>query len=650
MPRLIDSLELPAGLRGLSDADLETVVGELRDELIGLVAETGGHFASSLGAAEITVALHHLFHTPEDRLVWDTGHQTYIHKMVTGRRDQLTSIRRKGGLSGFLKRDESEYDSFGAGHAGTSVSAAVGMAVALQKEDPERRVVAILGDGSLTSGMVFEALNHAGALGLRNLIVVLNDNEMSISPNVGAISWLFSKTVTSRASTIARTGIKALVEKGYVPRFVYRALDRAEEATQGFFATPAMLFESFGFRYIGPVNGHSITDLKTALTHARHQDVPVLVHAVTRKGRGYEPAEWDPLKWHATTPFDRGEGRAVATATAKPVTPHYTKVFAQALLREAQLDKRVMAITAAMPTGTGLDLFERELPQQFIDVGISEQHAVTFAAGLACEGYKPVCAIYSTFLQRAFDQVVHDVCIQNLPVMFALDRAGLVGNDGETHQGVFDAGYLRLIPNMTIMAPKDEAELVHMVHTGLRHEGPTAVRYPREEGIGVPLPANPVALEIGKAEILREGAEVLLIGFGTATNTALQVADALRKRVNVDATVINARFLKPLDSALFAREIQRHTLTVTIEDSALACGFGSAVLECINEQGLVLEKPLLRIGIHDEFVAHATRAEQQQLCGADAESIFLRILAQLEVDERHPRAVARAGRITRLAV
>ena len=630
MAKIIDSVPLPSGLRELSEPELEAVVTELRDELIDSVATTGGHFASSLGAAEITVVLHHLFETPQDKLVWDTGHQTYIHKMLTGRRDRLKSIRQKGGLSGFLRRSESEFDTFGAGHAGTSVSAAVGMATALQKSDPERHVVAVIGDGSLTSGMVFEALNHAGALGLKNLIVVLNDNEMSISPNVGAISWLFSKTVTSRASTIARSGIKAMVEKGYVPRFVYRALDRAEEATQGFFATPSMLFEAFGFRYIGPVNGHSVTDLKTALVNAKRQDVPVLVHAVTAKGYGYEPAEWDPLKWHATTPFDRKQGEVISVSPAKVTPPAYTKVFSNALIAEAKADPKVVAITAAMPTGTGLDAFDRELPQQFFDVGICEQHAVTFAAGLACEGFKPICAIYSTFLQRAFDQVLHDVCIQNLPVIFALDRGGLVGNDGETHQGLFDIGYLRLIPNMTVMAPKDEAELVEMLHTAIMHNGPIALRFPRDNGIGCQIPSQPQALPIGKAEVLVQGSEILIIALGTCVQTALAVGKLLNSGIGIEPTVVNARFAKPLDKDLLAELAPSHQLVCTIEDHALSTGFGSAVLECLSDNGIELQNDLLRFGVPDRFISHASRSEQLTECGLDADSIQRAILNRVE--------------------
>ncbi len=617
--RLIDSVSLPEGLRNLSCQDLKRVCEELREDLIECVSESGGHFASSLGATEITVALHHLFDTPHDRLVWDVGHQGYIHKMLTGRRSRLHSIRKRGGLSGFLKRSESEFDCFGAGHAGTSISAAVGMAVALAKTEPQRKVVAVIGDGSITAGMAFEALNHAGALGLNNLIVVLNDNEMSISPNVGALSWLFSSTVTSKTSTILRARFKNLYQKGYVPEFIYKAVDRAEEVTQGFFASASMLFESFGFRYIGPVDGHNIPDLLTALTHAKHQDVPVIVHACTVKGKGYEPAEEDPVKWHGVTPFNREKGLFLP-AGAKSA-PSYTSVFADALIEIANCDKRVVAITAAMASGTGLDRFQAAHPDKFFDVGICEQHAVTFAAGLACEGLVPVCAIYSTFLQRAYDQVVHDVCIQNLPVVFALDRGGVVGNDGETHQGVFDISYLRALPNMVVMSPKDEGELRNMLLTAVHHEGPIALRYPRGNGVGVCL-GSLQEIQIGKAEIMVRGRDVLLICFGPMVHQALLVAEALRLERGIQCTVINARFAKPLDVDLLSNLIPAHPLVCTVEDHALMGGFGAAVLEFINDHAVDLANPMLRFGVGDSFVPAASQDEQQALHGYDGESIF----------------------------
>lgn len=628
MTKLIDSLELPSGLRGRSAEELQRIATELRDELIDSVSSSGGHFASSLGATELTVALHALFETPNDRLVWDVGHQAYIHKMLTGRRGGMTSIRKKGGVSGFLKRNESEFDTFGAGHAGTSISAAVGMSLALNRSNPERYTVAVIGDGSLTAGMAFEAMNHAGHLGLKNFIVVLNDNEMSISPNVGAISWLFSKAVTSKASTVARSGFKNLYRKGYVPEIVYKAIDRAEEAAQGFFAGPAVLFEAFGFRYIGPVDGHNMTDLVSAIQNAKQQDVPVLIHCYTQKGKGYEPAEADPIKWHGVNPFDRSKGEFVGSAPAAKPPPTYTAVFADTMIDLAKGDPKILAITAAMPGGTGLDKFQAVLPEQFFDVGICEQHAVTCAAGLACEGYRPVCAIYSTFLQRAYDQVVHDVAIQNLPVVFAMDRGGVVGNDGETHQGVFDITYLRSLPNLVVMSPKDENELRHMLFTAVQHHGPIAVRYPRGNGLGIALDAEYKALEIGKAEVVERGADVLLIAFGPLVAAAQQVANRLRDSHGVTTTVINARFAKPLDTELLTREMPNYPVICTIEDHALAGGFGAAVLEFVNDSGLALKTSVRRFGVGDDFVPHGSQAEQHALHGYDAESIYRYLAGQ----------------------
>ncbi|MBX7145197.1 MAG: 1-deoxy-D-xylulose-5-phosphate synthase [Oligoflexia bacterium] len=621
MGKLIDSLELPVGLRGLSVEQLNQVAQELRDELIDSVASSGGHFASSLGAAELSVALHACFDTPNDRLVWDVGHQGYIHKMITGRRAQLPKIRMRGGPSGFLKRSESEFDTFGAGHAGTSISAAVGMSAALQRLHPSRFTVAIIGDGSLTAGMAFEALNNAGGLGLKNFIVVLNDNEMSISPNVGAISWFFSKAITSKTSTIARNHFKSLHKKGFVPEFLYRLIDRAEEATQSFIAEPATLFAAFGFRYIGPVDGHNMQDLVTAFQHAKQQDIPVLMHVCTQKGKGYEPAEEDPVKWHGVNPFDRSRGEFHSTSSAASVAPSYTAVFADAAIQIARENPEVLAITAAMPSGTGLDKFQRELPEQFFDVGICEQHGVTFAAGLACEGYHPICAIYSTFLQRAYDQVVHDVCIQNLPVIFAMDRGGVVGNDGETHQGVFDISYLRTLPNVVLMSPKDENELRHMLCTATKYPGPVALRYPRGNGSGVALDAELRPIEIGKAEVLTHGSDIALVCYGPMCQVGLQVAAKLGSELGLTTTVINARFAKPLDEELLSKELPRHKFVATVEDHALQGGFGSAVLEFANDKALALQSPIMRFGVLDRFVAHASQAEQHAANGYNVASI-----------------------------
>jgi len=630
--KLIDTLKLPEDLRTLSLEELEKVSSELRDELIDTVSSSGGHFASSLGATELSVALHRVFDTPHDRLIWDVGHQAYIHKMLTGRRLKMAGIRTKEGISGFLKRSESPFDAFGAGHAGTSVSAAVGMRVALDSMDPSRYVCAIIGDGSLTSGMAFEALNHAGDLGLKKFIVVLNDNEMSISQNVGALSWLFSRTVTGETGSKARKTFKDLYRKGYVPEFLYKAIDRAEEATQGFFSSPAMLFEAFGFRYIGPVDGNNLGEVIHALENAKRQDIPVIVHCRTVKGKGYEPAEEDPILWHGVVPFDRskGEFKAAPTTTTPKKLPTYTSMFADTLIDIAKSDARVVGITAAMPSGTGLDKLQKQLPQQFFDVGICEQHAVTYAAGLACEGLRPVAAIYSTFLQRGYDQVVHDVCIQNLPVTFAIDRGGVVGNDGETHQGVFDIAFLRTIPNLVIMSPKDENELRHMLYSGVKRNGPTAIRYPRGNGLGVPLDANLSTLPIGKGEIVRQGSNALLVAFGPIITNALKAADMLSSRHGVSCTVINARYAKPLDTELLSAELPNYPIVCTIEDHAIAGGFGSAVIEFANDAGIALQSAIKRFGVQDSFVPHASQAEQQALHGFDAESIVAHVLEQLE--------------------
>jgi 1-deoxy-D-xylulose-5-phosphate synthase len=498
------------------------------------------------------------------------------------------------------------------------------MAAALREADEDRHAVAVIGDGALTSGMAFEALNHAGELGLGNLVVVLNDNEMSIAPNVGAISWFFSRSATNEFSTRARSVFKSLHEKGIIPDTIYKAIDKAEEATQGFLSSPALLFGAFGFRYIGPIDGHNMADVHHALKNAKEQDVPVLVHAITRKGKGYTPAETDPLKWHGVKPFNRTRGEFIAGKKQK-TPPSYTSVFAKSLIKERERDTSIVGITAAMPGGTGLDKFQEAHPDSFYDVGISEQHAVTFAAGLACEGKKPVCTIYSTFLQRGFDQIVHDVCIQELPVIFAMDRAGVVGNDGETHQGVFDIAYMRCIPNITIMAPKDENELQHMIHTAVTFDGPIALRYPRGNGVGATMDAEAKQLPIGKAEIVRNGSDIAFICFGPTVYDALAVADKLQSEQGLSSTVINARFAKPLDEETIASTLRSHSLCCTLEDHAITGGFGTAVSELIQDRGIQLERALLRFGVQDEFVAHASQAEQRDEQGYSPEKIYLKI-------------------------
>jgi 1-deoxy-D-xylulose-5-phosphate synthase len=623
--KILDKISLPQGLRQLSTEQLEIICRELRAELISTVSESGGHFASSLGATEISVALHYSLNTPHDRIVWDVGHQAYIHKMLTGRRHMMKDIRKQEGISGFLKRSESEYDCFGAGHAGTSISAAVGMSTVLQSEKPDNYVAAVIGDASISAGMAYEALNNAGALRLKNFIVILNDNEMSISPNVGALSWLFSHAVTSKTSNLIREQFKGFFKKGYVPEVLYKAVDRVEELTQGFFSSASMLFEAFGFRYIGPVNGNNVAEMVTALEHAKSQDVPVLIHAYTQKGKGYQPAEQDPVSWHGVVPFDAERGEFIASTSKKP--PTFTAVFSSAVCELAQTNPKIVAITAGMSTGTGLDKFNAKYPARFFDVGICEQHGVTFAAGMACEGLIPICAIYSTFLQRAYDQVVHDVCIQNLPVIFAMDRGGLVGNDGETHQGLYDIAFLRTLPNITLMSPKDERELRDMLYTASKLSGPSAIRYPRGNGFGVEIPLGFSEIEIGKAEILLSGKDVVIFAFGPLVYSALEIADRLAE-FDISTTVVNARFAKPLDSELINQLTQEHSVSAVIEDHALAGGFSSAVLESLNDAELIANSAILRFGIKDILVPHATQEQQQKINGMDKESVLKEILAK----------------------
>jgi len=627
---LLDSIETPADLRKLKRSDLKALCAELRSELIETLSQVGGHFASSLGVVELSVAIHAVFETPHDRLVWDVGHQAYIHKMLTGRRRAMPRIRQLGGISGFPRRCESEYDTFGVAHAGTSISAAIGMLEASHHDFPgseKRNAIAVIGDGAMTAGMAFEALNHSGELH-RKLIVILNDNEMSIAPNVGALSWAFSRAATNRFSTSARKHFKSLVDRGLIPRAFYRALDKAEEAAQGFFSTPAMLFESFGYRYMGPIDGHNLDQVIEALEYAKNQDGPVLIHAVTVKGKGYEPAEADPVKWHGVVPFDVEEGEFKKSAS-RVQAPSYTDVFGKTMVELCAQDSRVVGITAAMPDGTGLKFLAGELPDRFFDVGIAEQHAVTFAAGLACEGMRPVCAIYSTFLQRAYDQIVHDVCIQSLPVIFAMDRGGLAGSDGPTHHGVFDIAFLRTLPNIVIMAPKDEAELRDMMLTAIHHtEGPIAFRYPRGNGLGVDISAPAKILEIGRAEILLEAKKqhegVLLIGYGNTVQSCVDAASLLAQD-GIDCSVLNARFVKPLDEELLYELIGKHSLTVTVEDHAVMGGFGTAVLEFMSDTGLTANNIILRLGIEDQFIEHGTQSELYARCGYDTQAIVSRV-------------------------
>jgi len=571
---LLTAIHDPVALRELPREQLTLVANELRTYLIELGARVGGHFAGSLGAVELSVALHAVFDTPNDAIVWDVGHQGYAHKALTGRREALQRIKRADGPAGFLRRCESPYDAFGAGHAGTSISAALGMAEAFARKRSSRRAVAVIGDGAATSGMSFEALNHAGQLGAQ-LRVVFNDNGMSIAPNVGGLH-----------------------RSGRVREYV----------------------EALGWRYLGPVDGHALDELLAALCELRDARGPTLLHVRTRKGKGYAPAEADPYRWHATTPFEiaRGERKASAAASRS-----WTHAFAAALARVADRDSRVVAITAAMPDGTGIDRFAQRHPDRVYDVGIAEQHAVTFAAGLAAEGLRPVCAIYSSFLQRGFDQIVHDVALQNLPVTFALDRAGLVGADGPTHHGAFDLAYLRAIPNLVIAAPRDENQLQHLIATGVEHGGPFALRFPRGEVLPAALDPDPKPLPIGRGELLREGGALALVALGNTVQTALTAAERLAER-GIEASVVDARFAKPLDADLLEAVARRTRRLITIEDHALAGGFGSAVLECLCDRGVTAT--VERLGLPDRFIDHGACEAQWQEAGIDVDALVERAL------------------------
>jgi 1-deoxy-D-xylulose-5-phosphate synthase len=567
-------------LRKLQPGQLKQVVDELRRETIDAVSVTGGHLGAGLGVVELTVALHYVFDTPRDRIIWDVGHQTYPHKILTGRRDRIRTLRMGGGLSGFTKRSESEYDAFGAGHSSTSISAGLGMAVARDLAHGDNHVVAIIGDSSMSAGMAYEALNNAGALDSR-LIVILNDNDMSIAPPTGAMSAYLARLVSGGAYRSIRDAAKQLAS--HLPRFIYDKARKAEEFSRSFI-TGGTMFEELGFYYVGPIDGHNLDHLLPVLMNVRDKDDgPVLVHVVTQKGKGYAPAEAADDKYHGVVKFDVETGKQFKP---KANAPSYTGVFAKALVAEAEHDDKIVAITAAMPSGTGLDIFGKHFPQRTFDVAIAEQHAVTFAAGLACEGYKPFCALYSTFLQRGYDQVVHDVAIQHLPVRFAIDRAGLVGADGPTHAGAFDIAYLGCLPGMVVMACADEAELMHMVATAAAYdEGPIAFRYPRGEGVGMELPERGEVLEIGKGRILREGSKVALLSLGTRLAEAMKAADEL-ENYGVSTTVADALFAKPVDRDLIRRLAANHEVVIAIEEGSIG-GFGAQVFQALSDDGLL---------------------------------------------------------------
>ena len=625
---LLDSVSIPADIRGFSPEQLRQLAEELRAEVIDAVSVTGGHLGAGLGVVELTVALHYVFDTPNDRLIWDVGHQSYPHKILTGRRDRIRTLRQGSGLYGFTKRSESEYDPFGAAHSSTSVSAGLGMAVARDLAGKNNNVIAVIGDGAMTAGMAYEAMNNAGSMPNR-LIVVLNDNDMSIAPNVGALKAYLSRLISSRSYRGLRHLAKEVAQ--HLPEPVERTARLAEEYARGF-VTGGTLFEELGFYHVGPIDGHNIDHLLPVLRNVRDsaQPGPVLVHAVTRKGHGYPPAESSGDKYHGVSKFDVLTGTQVK---AKSNAPSYTKVFARSLIAEAERDDRIVAVTAAMPSGTGLDLFQNRFPERCFDVGIAEQHAVTFAAGLATEGFRPFAAIYSTFLQRAYDQIVHDVAIQSLPVRFAIDRAGLVGADGQTHAGSYDVAYLSCLPGFVVMAAADEAELVHMVATAVSiDDRPCAFRYPRGEGVGVEMPESGEVLEIGKGRIVREGGTIALLSFGARLRECLNAAEELAAR-GLSTTVADARFAKPLDHDLLRRLVAEHEVLVTIEEGAVG-GFGSHVLQFLGADGLLDRGIKIRaMTLPDFFVAHDSPAKQYEAAGLTAPDIVATALAALGLDE-----------------
>ena len=624
---MLDTIKSPSDLRNLKESDLPQVAAELRAETINAVAVTGGHLGSGLGVVELTVALHHVFNTPNDRIIWDVGHQAYPHKILTSRREKITTLRQGGGLSGFTKRAESEYDCFGAAHSSTSISAGLGMAVARDLAGEERSIVAVIGDGAMSAGMAYEAMNNAGAMDSR-LIVILNDNEMSIAPPVGAMSAYLSRMISGRTYRSLREIAKQIAKR--LPKFMEKGAQRAEEYARGFLSG-GTLFEELGFFYVGPIDGHNLDHLLPVLKNVRDsKQGPILVHIVTEKGKGYTPAEAAPDKYHGVVKFDVATGKQ---AKSLPNAPSYTRVFGDSLVKEAQKDDSIVGITAAMPGGTGIDIFNKMFPERTFDVGIAEQHAVTFAAGLATEGMKPFVAIYSTFLQRAYDQVVHDVAIQSLPVRFVIDRAGLVGADGPTHAGSFDIAYLACLPNFVIMAASDEAELAHMVATAVSiNDRPSAFRFPRGDGVGVELPANGVPLEIGKGRIVREGSSVALLSLGTRLAECMKAADILKSH-GLTTTVADARFAKPIDTDMVLALARDHEVLITIEEGSIG-GFGAQVLHVLAENG-ALDKGLKvrTMVLPDTFIDQDSPAAMYAKAGLDAKGIVKRVFEALGRDD-----------------
>ncbi len=615
---ILDGIEKPADLRKLAESQLEPLARELRDYLLHSVSQSGGHFAASLGVTELTVALHYLFDTPEDRIVWDVGHQAYVHKMLTGRLVRLPSIRKKQGLAPFPKRDESEYDSFGVGHSSTSISAALGMAIAAKNQGLKRKAIAVIGDGAMTAGMAFEALNHAGGLDT-DLLVVLNDNNMSISPNVGALSSRFAQIISGKIYTSVREQGKKVLSR--MPP-AWELARRAEEHIKGL-VVPGTLFEEFGFNYIGPIDGHNMPALIETIRNIQSLEGPQLLHIITQKGKGYAPAEEDPIKYHGVTPFDPEKG---IVSSNKPGKPSYSKVFGDWVCDMAAKDKRLVAITPAMREGSGLVRYEKEYPDRYFDVAIAEQHSVTVAAGMACDGLKPVVAIYSTFLQRGYDQLIHDVVAQNLPVLFAVDRAGLVGADGPTHNGGYDISFMRCLPNMVIMTPTDENECRQMLYTGFLLDGPAAVRYPRGTGPGVEIQEEMTAIPVGKAEIRRQGKSIAILAFGTVLESCLEAAEGL------DATVVNMRFVKPIDEDTILEMARTHDLLVTVEENVVQGGAGTAVLETLAHHGVV--QKTINYGLPDRLVQHGSRDDMLEDVKLTKDGI-LEFINQHSSDDKH---------------
>jgi len=628
MSKVLDQIECPFDVKKLDPEELERLCSELREEIVSTVSKNGGHLASNLGVVELTVALHYVFDFPRDKVVWDVGHQSYTHKILTGRKDRFRTLRQYEGISGFPKRDESPYDAFDSGHSGTSISSALGMAEARRQKGQEGKMIALIGDGSMTAGLAFEGLNQSGHID-RDLIVILNDNEMSISPNVGALSSYLNRLMTGQFVNRFRDDIKAFLET--LPRIGKSALrfaKQAEESLKGLLV-PGLLFEELGMKYIGPIDGHRLDYLIETFQNVKKLKGPILIHVITKKGKGYPPAETNPAQYHSVPPFNIETGEPKQGSTGNP--PTYTQVFGETLCQLARENKHLIAITAAMQSGTGLERFSEEFPDRFYDIGIAEQHAVTFAAGLALEGMKPVVAIYSTFLQRAYDQVLQDVGLQNLPVVFALDRGGIVGEDGPTHQGLFDFSYLRHIPNLIIMVPKDEDELQRMMKTAMECPSPVAFRYPRGKGEGVKRSPVLRSIEIGKGEVLREGRDMLILAIGTTVYPSIRAAERLDAS-GIHAAVINARFLKPLDGDLIVEWARKIGKILTVEENVLQGGFGSAVLELLQEKSLS-SVDVKRLGIPDLFVEHGPPALLRAKYGIDEAGIYRAVKEMVEKDD-----------------